>query len=119
MLIFRGSISEYGYAVATMDAQPVDQEASYLPSSESVASICLEYTTEGLGEDSNASPDWKQTQVASAGPNGQNPRTPIQSSDDSLFRMCGAEMIRVKTEQLQKRRSGVLHLRTATVKKEI
>ena len=60
--------------------------------------------------------------LASADPSGHSPRTPIQSSDDSHFRMCGAEiarMIRVKTEQLQKGRSGVSHLRTATVEKEI
>ena len=137
-------VAEYGYALATMDAQVVDQDASCLPSSESFAkwaSICLEYTshsTEDLGMDSNYIMlhqigkevyNSKQMQVleskqvlASADLSGHNPRTPVQSSDDSLFRMCGAEiarMIRVKTEQLQKGRSGVPHRRTATMEKEI
>ena len=122
-------VAEYGYALAIMDAQVVDQDASYLPSSESFAkwaSICLEHTshsTEDLGEDSNYIMlhqigkevyNSKQMQVleskqilASADPSGHNPHTTVQSSDDSLFRMCGAEiarMIRVKTEQLQKRK---------------
>ena len=52
-------VTECGYALATMDAQVVDQGASYVPSSESFAkwaSICLEYTshsTDDLGVDSN------------------------------------------------------------------
>ena len=65
----------------------------------------------------------KQDQ-ASANISGHNLPIPAQCSDDSLFRMCEAEIaraIRVKTEQLQKRRSGTHHLRTTcnTLVKEI
>ena len=64
----------------------------------------------------------KQVQ-ASADLSGHNPHLPTQSSDDSLFRMCGAEIartIRVKTEQLKKGKSGTFHsLRTDTLEKEI
>ena len=98
--------------------------------------ICLEFTshgTEDLGVDSNYIMlqqiakqvyNSKQMQVlefkqcqASADVSAHNPPLPAQSSDDSLFRMCGAEiarMIRVKTEQLQKGKSGTLHHRTDT-----
>ena len=64
--------------------------------------------------------EFKQCQ-ASADISAHNPPLPAQSSDDSLFRMCGAEIariIRVKTE-LQKGKIGTLHHRTDTREKEI
>ena len=125
-------VAEYGYALATMDAQPIDEDDVYLPSSESFhkwASICLEFVSSGedvcvdnnyimLHQIAKEVYNSKQSQVleskesqtvGDASTSGQNLSVPTQSSDDSLFRMCGAEiarMIRVKSEQLQKQIRG-------------
>ena len=100
-------VAEYGYALATMDAQVVDQDDVYLYSSESFgkwASICLEFTshsTEDLGVDSNYIMlhqiakqvyNSKQMQVLESKhcqiSASVNPPLPAQSSDDSLCLLC-------------------------------
>lgn len=138
-------VAEYGFSLAAMDAQVDDCDDFCLPNSASFAkwaSVCIEYTSkysESLDTEINyIMLHWiakevfnsmqtqvyecKQDTAASSSTEGTPIHEATHTSDDGLFRMCGAElarMIKVKSDQIRKLKHGTACHDIDMLKKEV